>query len=411
MRLVLFALLLSLATSAVAQNSRTRFREAEKVWVAHRPDGMTWDDGTPEAAHALDQMWRSVTDAANEYLHAHAAATPKQLKNFLKALTPIADPRFGNGLEADVLKLEPTVFLISFTDGPASTVFTLNRNSASAETWRINDARPQAQDKDHLLEAWRSRNAYDKCLGDDPKGLFIQCGPLGSTIGLLSPDASGAPRFYIEAAYSKDAGASIAQQTSIWRWDGKQATTLWIDRYVIHLEATRPLRIQGSTLSYGEQDGFKAFSACMSCDSRQLLRRVSITPNGVKDLGMTVLYPELDRVDDLLWAIAKNHPTTNLASPTVVRSMRPRILKIKAASNGDDPNYFSVGMLEDWSILRRDEKSESICVKTDELGELDFTLATSGPDKDKLISVTPSHASSGSCPTAQALHKPYSTDE
>lgn len=406
MRPLIITLLLALSSILHAQTAAARFRTDEQQWTAHRPDGMTWDDGTPEAAQALDAMWNDVIDAANEFLITHPAATPGELKARLEALKPVTDARFGNDLSASVTQLGERLYAVAFNDFEAGTVFVLRPGPGATGTWQINNASAQGVDVDNLLRAWQSSRADVKCGDREPNSIFVTCGPLVSSVGRLPSSNSGAPRFYVSAYYGKDAGASLANQLSVWEWEGSAPALLWIGRYITHAEATRPLRVRGSSLSFGVQDSFDTFFACMSCDGRQLLHRLQLTGTGIVDQGLSVLYPELDRVDALLGAIAKNKSTIKLATPEVVESLQSDIRKAVRFAKGK-PGDVSFGMLEDWSVTRGDGHDENICIDTDGLRRLDFTYDPTLKGGNRFTSLRRNTGSAKRCPTKNAIHLPF----
>jgi hypothetical protein len=405
MRLVAFALLVaSFSTNLLAQTPAQRYLAAEKQWLSHRPDGMTWDDDSPEAASAIDAMWNAIIDAANDYIVAHPTATSHQIESTLVAIKPVADPRTDLPLNVSVLKLKPELFAISFSDYTASIVFVLRPQQGKPQVWRIDNATPQTSDPDGLLRAWKSARAGDACRDKEPKGTYGTCGPLSARIGALPIEASGQPRFYIDASYSKDMGALFLNQTSIWRWDGESAQLLWIKAYNLSAgdEEDSSLSYRNGEFSILEKRFQRTFVSCNSCFEPTKLQTLRITPDSIEDLGESSRTPELDIIDELFWRIAHNQPTSSIATSQAVATLRQPILDAKASWEKIDPKTFYIGMLGDWSVIPTQNGSK-VCFTADDIGRLNFTLH-GDPHGHTLISdITRADSDKAPCPVKGAI--------
>jgi hypothetical protein len=343
MRFIPLVLLLgSFAVTSLAQTPAQRYLKAEQLWLSHRPDGMTWDDNSPEASTAIEAMWNAVIDAANDYLVAHPTATPHQIESALTAIKPVGDPRTDVELNVTALKLQPELFAISFSNDTASIVFVLHPQASKPQVWRIDSATAQTKDPRDYLRAWQSARAGDNCHDTEPKGTYGTCGPLSARIGALPNETSGAPRFYVDASYSKDMGALFLRQTSVWRWDGDYAQLLWVKAYNLSLgEEETDVSYRDRELSILEKRFPRTFGSCNSCFEPTTLHRLRIKPDSVEDLGEVSRAPELDLIDELFWRIAHNQPTSSIATPQVAAVLRQPILEAKASWEKIDPKSFT----------------------------------------------------------------------
>jgi hypothetical protein len=404
MRVIIAVVLLaSLTVISRAQTPVQRYLKAQQLWLSHRPDGMTWDDGSPEAKAAIETMWDAVIDAANDYLVAHPAATPHQVESALTAIKPLVDPRTEVELNVTALKLQPELFAIAFSNYTASIVFVLHPQHYKPQVWRIDHAAEQAKDARGYLQAWQSARAADACRDREPKGTYGTCGPLNANIGALPNEASGAPRFYIYASYSKDMGALFLDQTSIWRWDGDHAELRWINAYNLSADGEESdISYRDGELSILEKRFPRTFSSCNSCFEPTTLHRLSIKPNSIEDLGKTSRAPELDLIDELFWRIAHNQPTSSIATPQVVTTLRQPILEAKANWEKIDPKTFYIGMLGDWSVVPTLDGSK-VCFTADELGRFTFTLHKDPHSHSLITAVTQANSDKEPCPVKGAI--------
>lgn len=149
-------------------------------------------------------------------------------------------------------------------------------------------------------------------------------------------------------------------------------------------------------LSIGEKDDFRSFYGCGSCEARQMVRRLQITPTGLTDLGKTSTTPELDLIDELFWRLANNKPTADIADPAVSRLLQPQIVSAREESKKIDPKWFSVGMLDEVSVKHNGD-TESVCFTADDIGRLYFSIQ-GNHGKRRLVKVMQPSGSFGDCP-------------
>jgi hypothetical protein len=396
-------LLVSLTVTSLAQTPAQRYLKAEQLWLSHRPDGMTWDDDSPEAKVAIEAMWDAAIDAANDYLVAHPTATPHQIQSALTAIKPVADPRIDLSPNVTAFKLSPELFAISFSDYTASIVFVLHPQPGKPQVWRIDHATTQTKDPRGYLRAWQTARAADACHDKEPKGTYGTCGPLNANIGDLPNETSGAPRFYVDASYSKDMGALFLKQTSIWRWDGDHAELLWIEAYNLSADGEESdIYFRNGELSILEKRFPRTFGSCNGCFEPTTLHRLRITPDAIEDLGELSRAPELDLIDELFWRIAHNQSTSSIATPQVVAVLRQPILEAKTSWQKIDPKSFYVGMLTDWSVIPTPEGSR-VCFTADDFGRFTFTLHKNPQGRSLITTVTQANSDKEPCPVRGAI--------
>src|SRR5215469_1505456 len=400
-RQLLVALLFLVLTSNSILNAESpadRYREAARVFCAHTPGDFLHDD-SKDGVEALESMWNASAQAAIEVLASRPDAAASDLKTALGSL-PLQGKGCGESDEVmiSVVAIAPHLFLGSQFNGEAGTAFLVGiRGSKPALLWSIENASPQAADTQGLLGAWKADRAGGKCRekgSGHPPGT---CGPLYADLGVLTPDSYGRPRFYVDAGYTQIMGATVGHQTSIWRWDGDSATLLWIDWHDFMIDQKIGTSFGDGVLAIGEKDNFRTFDGCGGCESRQMVRRIRIMPDGITDLGKTSTTPELDLIDELFWRIANGKLTADIASPEVARFLRPLIVDAKTESKKVDPHWFSVGMLEDVAF-KREGDSEEACFTADDIGRLYFTILHDPGGAFRFVKVTQPEGEFGDCP-------------
>ncbi len=395
--IVLLLFLVTAHVSLSAQTTAQRYRAAVQQFQAHTHGDVHHDDSR-DGIDALTQMWSASAQAAIEVLAARPDARASDLHVALCQLpSSVGDCGAKDGASNSVVAIGPHLFLASQSSDGAGTVFIVGfRGEKPALLWTINHAAQQKVDVRDLLGAWRAERAGEKCGEKDGGDQPGTCGPLDAEIETLPPDAAGRPRFYVDAEYAQIAGATSAHQTSVWRWDGDSATLLWINWYNAVIDQTIGTTFAHGVLAIGEKDEFRSFYGCGSCEARQMIRRLQITPAGIVDMGSTSTTPELDLIDELFWRLAHNQPTAEIATQEVSHVLRPKILAAREESKKVDPTWFSVGMLGDVSIQRKGE-IERVCFTVDDLGRVYFTLENLA-GKLRLIQATRPSENDGVCP-------------
>lgn len=403
MRIAFALLSLTLASHSAlseqpsALSPAERYREAKHIYDEHSQPGFQNDD-SPAAIKALKEMWAASADNVIQLLSHNPGATAMDIGTALcnlESQTDCAPSSDG----ANVVKLAASLFLVAQSSEETGTVFIVGLRDGKPDLlWSIDTAEPQQLDRRGLLAAWRvdrSGNACGKATGYN----FARCGPLYAYVGLLTPTATGEPRFNIDAGYAQAAGATIGHQTSVWRWDGATARLLWIDTHLIMIDQKTGNSFTDGVLTIGEKVEFRSFFSCGSCEGRQMLHRLRVTPSGIEDLGKTSTTPELDLIDELFWRLAHGKETSDIASPQVSRLLKPQIFESKARSKKIESHYFTTGMLGDVAVTR-DNSTEQICFTVDgDIGRLYFTLKSTSGGQMTITHVVQPSGQFGDCLT------------
>ena len=389
-----------LSISAAGQMPAERYQEAKHQLEIHSPNQDFLDDDSPAAVQALADMWRASADAVINLLGQQPGATTQQISLVLCKLDgPSADCKGGNGPAPDVIQLGPQLFVAALFSGEVGTVFVVGpRSGKPTLLWSIENSAPQAADPRGLLGAWKLDRAGGKCRETKSEHKPGTCGPLYAALGLLTPDSNGHPRFYISAGYAQIMGATIGKQASVWRWAGDRADLLWIDWYDFMIDQRLGDHFKEGILSFGEKEEFRSFFACGSCDGRAVMQRLRITPDGVDNLGKQSTMPELDLIDELFWRLSEGKSTANIATPQVSQLLRPQIVDAKRESHKIEPHFFSVGMLDDFSI-HRSARGTKVCFTADgDVGRLYFNLEKAANGKTRITHVEQPTGNYRPCP-------------
>jgi hypothetical protein len=398
--LFLFVAIGFIHSFAGAQTPVSRYQEAKHQLESHSPSQDFLDDDSAAAVQALSDMWRASADAVVKLLVEQPGATTQQISLVLCKLDgPSADCKDGNGPAPDVIQLGPQLFAAALFSGEVGTVFIVGpRKGKPTLLWSIEDAAPQAMDPRGLLGAWKLDRAGGKCREANSEHKPGTCGPLYAALGLLTPDSNGHPRFYISAGYAQIMGATIGKQASVWRWAGDRADLLWIDWYDFMIDQRLGDHFKEDILSFGEKEEFRSFFACGSCEGRAVMQRLRITPDGVDNMGKQSTMPELDLIDELFWRLSEGKSTASIATLQVSQLLRPQIVDAKRESHKIEPNFFSVGMLDDFSV-HRSAQGTKVCFTADgDVGRLYFTLHRDADGEMRITHVNQPTGQYGACP-------------
>jgi hypothetical protein len=264
--------------------------------------------------------WTSVGDKAAAFLDAHPNADPAQLSAALK----------GDELDVDALKLAPSVWLVAGSYPKNGTFFIVAPDAQGRQRvqWDIKTlAQTHFARRDDIGKwAWTESGWGD--------------GPLLPAIGIATASRAGHPRFYVDATSDADAGGTYAKQISVWEWNGHEALPLFIKSYRVSYD-TGAGKIAPGLLTLHTKGEFKTFFSCGGCVEPEMVWRIEITPDGVRDRGTQDVVPELRQFDDLVDRIVHKRPTAKFASPSAVKALRDVLL---------DDETFPVGMLMDWKL-------------------------------------------------------------
>lgn len=225
----------------------------------------------------------------------------------------------GSSYAEMIARLDPQLQVLTLELGSDTTLVSIDqagighvavfRRGDPAPLWRV-DRIPEDAAGAAPLRCWRAEAGTRPCAG--------------WRVGLLPPNAQGQQRFYIEAEYAQPAGATRGHQLSVWRWDGRVATPLYVTSYSTGGEAQEEgVSIDGDVIKIRRKDHFQMLMACGACDGRQLVQRLQLTPaDEVKELDTISLTPELDLIDALFMRIKEGQPADDLAEPAVIALIR-----------------------------------------------------------------------------------------
>ena len=350
-------------------------------------------------------MWLAAEDDVAAFLTTHPTATPGQIDTRVCILVSPHD-RCNSRIEAmhDTIKLAPNLFATTVSEDETGTVFIIGpRDGKPSVLWSIHTAQPQSADPHGLITAWQIERASDNCREKKPDDSWDLCGPLYASLGILSPDVEGRPRFYIGGGYAQSAGFTIGKQMSVWRWDEDHPTLLWIESYSFMIDQKTGDRFANGIFTIGQKEDFRTFYSCGMCNGRQIQHRLRLTPTGIEDLGKRSLSPTLDLVDELLWRLGHNRSTSDIASAQVAKLLKPQFESAKSESEKISPGWESVGMLDDTTtapILG----GKRVCFTADsDLGRLYFTLRRQPGGHYRFTHVSQPQGSYGNCPRGPGI--------
>jgi len=299
-----------------AETAATRFREAQQAVRAQTTADGFEVDSSPAAVTALQAQWAAARDLVAALLDREPGVTPA-------ALTRQAKRSAGLGIHA--LRLDPSAILIDAESGQFGTVFLMNRGTDGAYRPVLALDAPRAAPDRRMpeLTAWLPAQAGNRCQDPDPQPRWSRCGPLAvERLIPLPNEAGGARRFAILASRVAAAGGTIRYQISIWRWDGRVATSL-LARTLFQL-INRPVfagqDARGVTLHADEE--YETLHACGECERRPMVWRFDLPPTGASPPRIRSLAPELDLVDRLYTRLFAHRPAADIAAPSVVARLR-----------------------------------------------------------------------------------------
>jgi hypothetical protein len=398
----LFASLLLIACacpSLIAQPSVQTYRDADVAFRVHVRDYDFLHDDSPAAVQALSAMWSATQQAVLQLLAARSGATAQDIDKVLAQLDPAdqSDSAHDDTGRPFAVQLASGLFLVTHFTGEAGTVFVAGFHNGHPILWTIDHAAASENDPRGLIAAWRADRAGGKCREENSGHPPGTCGPLYASVGSLPPDANGHPRFYIDAGYAQTMGATIGKQTSIWVWDGDAAHLLWIDWFDFMIDQKIGTEFSDSVLSIGQKEDFRTFFGCGSCEARQSVRKVRLTPTAVEDLGKESTTPELDLIDELFYRLANDMPCADIAAPSVSKLLMPQLIDAKKESTKIEPGWTSVGMLGDVSVQPNGD-TEEVCFTADDIGRLNFKVHMTNGKPDRFLSVTQPDGNYEDCP-------------
>jgi hypothetical protein len=365
---------------AIAQSFQQADRElraAEKLFQgAHE-----WvvPEDTPRIRALMKREWHAEQVWAAAYLARYPGATHAELRH----------PQLGKRdipLTFDFAHLGRGAFLVAARDGEVGTVFILAPGDGGlTPIWSVTDARtPAGLARGNELHNWSA----------DCSVLYSKqriCLPLWGRIGILPSKADGTERFYIDATYAQDAGATVANQFTIWDWNGAKATPRYLKIYLMMVEQPTGLRHRGDTIILRMKEDWGHFHSCGQCNGRQRDLTLKLTPSGQQEFGVRSIHPELDRIDLLIDRVLAGKPAGDVASDQAIAMVRSQLSENLAQMK--DPKQADIapllGMVMNYRITHRKRETQ-VCLDLDSDISNRFTLLG-----NRITSVTPIKA--GAC--------------
>jgi len=284
-----FAAILALILAAPpAQDQRARLLSDYRAVHGHL------DRGSSDS-RTLNRAWRIIGDWTALYLKSHPSASARDIVDAVRQL---------DGIEAEAVPLDRDVWAVSASFVHAGTFFVVTRDGVR---WNIKDV--AARHSRDEIGNWAS---YRVGWGD---------GPLVGVVGHMASNENGRPRFYVDATAAAAAGGTFHKQISVWEWDGRSASPLFIRSYAASLE-TPPNAFSDRSVTVHAKGEFKSFSSCGACTEPEVIWQIHVNPNGVTNTQPEFVDKELKACDELWDAVIHHRPTRSIASPNVVAILR-----------------------------------------------------------------------------------------
>lgn len=314
-----------------------------------------WNNPVENMPTTLKRLWPLVGEWAAAYLDRHPRASAEQLRKSYRKLAPTrVCPQTGTGdwrlLRVSAEQLATggeAAYAVTANNVFFGTLFVVARekNGPFRVAWTIKDVATQGvEDSDKI--AWKAglRGWED--------------GPLHGGVRLLAPDASGAPRFAVDAEPMGFLvmGCTQAFQLSLWRWDGARAQPLLMKCYHQSICAEEADHVPSKAwLANGVRIPVKASTQTMfpfgSATEPQAIWTISVNPDGVEDLGEKWSEPDLQFVDGALARLLRKEDTADSIDPYVAAALYGKL----APRVRDPGGSVSIGMLGRFSVRVTDE--------------------------------------------------------
>jgi hypothetical protein len=221
----------------------------------------------------------------------------------------------------------------AFPSGGSFFVVARDHTGRFAVRWNVKDVAARRQSPNDEIGQWsRTEVSWGH-------------GPLRGEIGRLPASRTGRSRFYVDAEGAAPAGGTWNKQLSIWEWNGQEAMPLLARAYSVSVD-TGQVVLDGETLVIPTKDGYKTFHSCGQCPEPEVLWRVQVTPDGVRDLGKEHVTPELQVVDELFDRVLRGKRSSDIASASAAVALR------KVIDELDLPKEAPLGMLSHWQITK-----------------------------------------------------------
>jgi hypothetical protein len=373
----LAGLLLAARAFAATPSPEERYTQAAAV-LAHGCRGTGCDFGveTLEEQAALGALWQATQDWTIAWLGAHPDWS---LPTWRNAIMNWRTNNLRPAAPSDIFLLRPGLYAVFAQYGEMGNVFLVEqRDGHFAIVWDIRNADPA---KFPILKAWRTDQDNGVCRVREDAWIGL-CGPLyAGQIHLLPNDGQSRLRFVIEATYAQAAETTVGGQLSVWSLDGTTPRLQWAKKYAYNFEDIAWKR-NGDLLTIRAADWWRTFVTCGTCIGRQMDWRLRIRPDGVDDLGMKPVVPELDAVDELFFRAWKHLPLDDLASPKV-QAVAVRITTEAAVGQEamekeyklpPDNDFLYLGMLWGTPKAAVEREGRQVCFATDDTGPMRITF-------------------------------------
>ena len=276
-RIVFAALIAGIATQTLAANDVAARYASTFARIDRRCTD--WQFCTDRE---LPLLWRLAGEFLASQLAAHPGATADDLVAAIKQL--------DRELEASATKLANGDFVIALQYFETGTVFIVG---PAGVKWSIGSA----------LHCWRA-----------------SCGPYFGSIKLLPSAANGNPRFLVEALHAGN-GMTVGAQTSAWRWDGREAHLLAIDKHSEMIDDDRQTIIDGDLVIVPTKESGHCFISSGAAREPAGTWTLRLTANGAKSLGHQWVHPELRWADDFFSVLIERRPVDRFATAKVAREV------------------------------------------------------------------------------------------
>ena len=326
---------------------------------------LSWDGFHTKGARgnrALAAHRAAVRAWIADFLSHHPQATSSEIDHAIKAIEPL--------LGASLIRLDRDSVLVASQIDETGDVFILvARGGDYVPAWSADQAGQDFRGSMVSLGAWSVAAANEACRDRTPERPWGNCGPLYARVGILPPDVAARRRFFVDATWAQEMGATVSGQLSLWSWDGAMAKPLLVRTYGYMVDQSEGVRLEGDVLKARVKQEYRSFFDCGACDGRQLDWSFHIAPDRVSDLGKRSVTPEMDAVDRLLRTIGLRLPAVGLASPQAVAALKQRIPRRTLS----EANQAFLGMVVDHSVTGSGP-SRTLCLATDQGGTLQFEL-------------------------------------
>ena len=294
---------------------------------------------SPDFPRTLNRAWSLAGEWTALYLDAHPSASPREVVDAIHQLNRGSSDEYR--LRAEAIPLgdrEAWAVSASYLHGGTFFVLARDRGGPFAVLWNIKDVAARHYASRDEIGNWAS---YAFTWGD---------GPLAGSVGRLISNRNGRPRFYVDAHAAATAGGTVRQQISLWEWDGRNASPLFIRSYSTSLE-TAANTYSDRLITIRAKGDYQSFSTCGTCVEPEMVWQIRVTPDAVTHTPPEYVDKELKACDDLWDAVIHHRSTQSIASPRVVTVLR-KVTNEMTASSPDHDRIHLLGMLMKHDVTR-----------------------------------------------------------